>query len=179
MTLEDDAYDGTLLLRFAVRDTGIGIARDALGRLFRPFTQADGTMARRYGGTGLGLAISRQLAEMMGGTVGVTSTEGIGSTFWFTGRFDVPADAERVPGEHPALLGERVLLVDDNATQREILEPPAPWLGHGRPDRGHRPGCPHRPACRAVGGPTGAPGDHRREHAGHGRVHPGQAHQGR
>jgi signal transduction histidine kinase/CheY-like chemotaxis protein len=120
-TLEDDGHDGTVLVRFAVRDTGIGIPQDTLGRLFRPFTQADETMTRRYGGTGLGLAICRQLAEMMGGSVGVTSTLGIGSTFWFTGRFDVSPDATRTPGEHPALRDQRVLVVDDSPTHREIL----------------------------------------------------------
>ena len=121
VTLEDDAYDGTALLRFAVRDTGIGIKQEALGRLFKPFTQADESMNRKYGGTGLGLAICRQLAEMMGGTVGVTSTEGIGSTFWFTGRFDLSPNAVREPLEHPVLRDQRVLIVDDNATLREIL----------------------------------------------------------
>jgi signal transduction histidine kinase/DNA-binding response OmpR family regulator/HPt (histidine-containing phosphotransfer) domain-containing protein len=121
VTLEDDAYDGTVLLRFAVRDTGIGIKQEALSRLFRPFTQADESMNRKYGGTGLGLAICRQLAEMMGGTVGVTSTEGQGSTFWFTGRFDRSSEAVREPLEHPALRDQRVLVVDDNATQRDVL----------------------------------------------------------
>jgi PAS domain S-box-containing protein len=121
VTLEDDSYDGTVLLRFAVRDTGIGIPVETLQRLFQPFMQADGTMARRYGGTGLGLAICRQLAEMMGGTVGVTSTVGAGSTFWFTGRFDVSASAVRSTLRHPALDGVRALVVDDNATQRDVL----------------------------------------------------------
>jgi PAS domain S-box-containing protein len=121
VTLEDDAYDGTVLLRFAVRDTGIGIRQEALGKLFRPFTQADESTTRKYGGTGLGLAICRQLSEMMGGTVGVTSSEGIGSTFWFTGRFDRSEQGVREPQEHPALRDQRVLIVDDNATSREIL----------------------------------------------------------
>ena len=118
----DEAAGDEVVLRFAVRDTGIGIAPDALGRLFRPFTQADGSMARRYGGTGLGLAISRQLAEMMGGGVGVASTPGSGSTFWFTARFGVAEGAGLPPGVAPALDGLRVLLVDDNATERDILE---------------------------------------------------------
>jgi two-component system sensor histidine kinase/response regulator len=118
----DEAAGHDVVLRFAVRDTGIGIAPDALGRLFRPFTQADGSMARRYGGTGLGLAISRQLAEMMGGGVGVASAPGTGSTFWFTARFGVAEGAGLPPGVAPALDGLRVLLVDDNATERDILE---------------------------------------------------------
>ena len=118
----DEAAGREVVLRFAVRDTGIGIARDALERLFRPFTQADGSMARRYGGTGLGLAISRQLAEMMGGTVGVTSTPGAGSTFWFTARYGVADTAGLPPGPDPTLAGQRLLLVDDNATERDILE---------------------------------------------------------
>ncbi len=120
-TLEDESGDSSVLVRFSVRDTGIGIARDALERLFQPFMQADGSMARRYGGTGLGLAISRQLAELMGGTVGVTSTEQVGSTFWFTGRFQVAETATRGTARHEALVGVPALIVDDNATQREIL----------------------------------------------------------
>ncbi len=121
VTLEDDGHDGTVLLRFAVRDTGIGIPQETLPRLFRPFTQADGSMSRRYGGTGLGLAICRQLAEMMGGTVGVHSTVGTGSTFWCTSRFDVAETAPAPAMPSTGLAGRRALVVDDNATQREIL----------------------------------------------------------
>jgi two-component system, sensor histidine kinase and response regulator len=120
-TLDDESGDSSILVRFSIRDTGIGIARDALERLFQPFMQADGSMARRYGGTGLGLAISRQLAELMGGTVGVTSTEQVGSTFWFTGRFEVAEAATRGMARDNALVGVPALIVDDNATQREIL----------------------------------------------------------
>ncbi len=118
----DVADQDEVSLRFSVHDTGIGIEPDAMARLFSPFTQADGSMARRYGGTGLGLAISRQLAEMMGGSIGVTSIPGQGSTFWFTARFAVAAGASLPPGLDPDLAGQRALVVDDSATQREILE---------------------------------------------------------
>jgi PAS domain S-box-containing protein len=109
-------------VRFEVRDTGIGIAPEALARLFTPFMQADQTMSRRYGGTGLGLTISRQLVEMMGGRIDVRSAPGQGSVF----RFDVclalgEASAETVaPAE--TLRGRHVLLVEDNPVNRGVLE---------------------------------------------------------
>ncbi len=109
------------MVRFAVRDTGIGIAQDVLDRLFQPFTQGDGSMARRYGGTGLGLAISRQLAELMGGSVGAESTEGVGSTFWFTGRFEVATRVASAEDTISMLRDLSALIVDDNTTQREAL----------------------------------------------------------
>ena len=80
--------DEGVLLRFSVKDTGIGIPEEKLGALFDKFSQADASTARKYGGAGLGLAISKQLAELMGGSVGATSTEGKGSEFWFTALFD-------------------------------------------------------------------------------------------
>ena len=110
------------LLRFSVRDTGIGIPQDKIGMLFQPFTQVDASTTRQYGGTGLGLAVSKQLAEMMGGKVGVESVEGQGSEFWFTARFGLRVDTMRQAMPlSAALSGVRVLIVDDNATSREIL----------------------------------------------------------
>ena len=119
-TLEQ-SEDGALL-RFSVRDTGIGMPPDKIGLVFDKFSQVDPSTTRRYGGTGLGLAISKQLAELMGGEIGVESDEGKGSEFWFTARFG--RQAKNVPSEDrlPAdLRGVRVLIVDDNATSREIL----------------------------------------------------------
>jgi PAS domain S-box-containing protein len=106
---------------FSVTDSGIGISSGARARLFAPFMQADSSTTRRYGGTGLGLAISRRLVELMGGEIGVESEEGRGSTFWFTLPLDqVETDAPVRPP--PAdLAGRSVLVVDDNATNRQIL----------------------------------------------------------
>jgi CheY-like chemotaxis protein len=110
-----------VILRFSVRDTGVGIPRDKQGLLFDKFTQVDSSTTRRYGGTGLGLAISRQLAELMGGDVGVESEEGRGSEFWFTARLRTQAGQESKPAAVPAILqGARILLADDNATNRMV-----------------------------------------------------------
>ena len=107
-------------MRFSVRDSGIGITAEARERLFRPFEQADGSTTRRFGGTGLGLAISRSLVELMGGRIGVDSHPGRGSTFWFTLPL-VPAGSLPAVPTPVVLSGRRVLVVDDNATNREIV----------------------------------------------------------
>jgi PAS domain S-box-containing protein len=116
----EEAGESEALLRFAVRDTGIGIPEDKLSSLFDPFTQVDSSTTRRFGGTGLGLSISRRLAAMMGGRIGVESQAGRGSTFWFTARFQrLGPDASASSGSD--ISGLRVLAVDDNATSRRVL----------------------------------------------------------
>jgi two-component system sensor histidine kinase/response regulator len=106
--------------RFDVVDTGVGIKPENCGTIFESFAQEDNSTTRKYGGTGLGLAICKQLVELMGGQIGVTSTPGIGSTFFFT--VVLANDAATVRGMRPAILKRtRVLIVDDNAMNREIL----------------------------------------------------------
>jgi PAS domain S-box-containing protein len=110
-------------LVFAVRDTGIGISPEGQARLFQSFSQVDASTTRKYGGTGLGLAISKRLAEMMGGTMGVTSVLGQGSTFHFTIRVQPVPTASRlfVTPAARSLQHRRLLVVDDNAASRRIL----------------------------------------------------------
>jgi len=154
VTVKRDKTQKCLL--FAVRDTGIGIAPDRMHRLFESFSQADSSTTRRYGGTGLGLAISKRLTEMMGGAMSAESPgAGMGATFSFTvcaEPVNVPdrKTARDVRGVQPALQGKRVLIVDDNETNRRILvlqtrkwgmeprETDSPqealsWLKHGEP----------------------------------------------
>jgi two-component system sensor histidine kinase/response regulator len=108
------------LLYFAVCDTGIGLTKEQMGRLFQNFQQADASTSRKYGGTGLGLAISKHLAELMGGTVGVDSEIGKGSTFWCTARLGVTAAGHR-PHWRGDVRVRRVLVVDDNDTARTVM----------------------------------------------------------
>ena len=117
---------GKVELHFSVRDTGIGLSSEQMSRLFQSFSQADSSTTRKYGGTGLGLAISKRLAELMGGRLwGVSDGVGKGATFHFTMRAPVaelPQPSRRnFTGQQPALAGRRVLIVDDNATNRKVL----------------------------------------------------------
>ena len=128
---EQGSRDGKTLVKFAVTDTGIGIPADRLPQLFKPFSQADSSTTRKYGGTGLGLSIVSSLARLMGGTAGVESEPGKGSHFWFQVWLDqlTPADEPKAglrtaPGQEakvPRLAG-RVLVVEDNATNRLVIQ---------------------------------------------------------
>jgi signal transduction histidine kinase/DNA-binding response OmpR family regulator/HPt (histidine-containing phosphotransfer) domain-containing protein len=116
---ESDA--ASVLLEFAVRDTGVGLKPEQQGRLFQSFEQADASTTRRYGGSGLGLAIAKRLAEMMGGKVGVSSEFGKGSTFWFTARLGKAATTRSVLPALRLFAGRRALVVDDVDLARQVL----------------------------------------------------------
>ncbi len=118
----DHEDDRNVMIRFTITDTGIGIPNDRLNDLFKAFTQADASTTRKYGGTGLGLAISQKLSRMMGGKIGVDSVEGKGSTFWFTALFEKqPAGTQIIKQPLKDISRERILVVDDNATNRQLL----------------------------------------------------------
>lgn len=121
----------TAQIHFSVNDTGIGISVEAQQKLFQPFTQVDASTTRKYGGTGLGLAICRQLVELMGGTLGVESAPGVGSKFWCSIPFaKQPANSQNanLPSNTTTLQGLRLLVVDDNATNRKIVRcQTSPW----------------------------------------------------
>ena len=125
VAIDSEPVDSTTQrLHFAVKDTGIGISAEHLPRLFQSFTQVDASTTRKYGGTGLGLAISRRLAELMGGDVSVESEHGRGSVFHanvLTAVAPAAEPAEFLRRDAPALVGKRILIVDDNLTNRRIL----------------------------------------------------------
>ena len=121
--IEADA-EKSVVVKFEIKDTGIGIPANRIDALFAPFTQVDGSTTRKYGGTGLGLAISKQLTELMGGKIGIISVEGKGSTFWFTACFEkqiskAPEISEAL--KHTEISDKKILVVDDNATSRMLL----------------------------------------------------------
>lgn len=126
-----DVAEGTdpVLVRFEVRDTGIGISEEGQTRLFQAFSQADASTTRKFGGTGLGLTISKRLSEMMGGRIGVEGIEGQGSCFWFTVRLDVAKPALEKDRAIADLSGRRLLVVDDDVTFCERVREQAEQWG--------------------------------------------------
>jgi CheY-like chemotaxis protein len=130
VTVESDlSIDGAVQLHFSVRDTGIGIASDKIDAIFQSFTQVDSSTTRKYGGTGLGLAIASRIVEMMGGRLSVSSEDGKGSVFQFACSFTVAQASSTSPEKPLSLNGKRVLVVDDNATNRLILTEAVTTLG--------------------------------------------------
>jgi len=118
--LAQESSNGKTTLRFEVRDTGIGMSPEGQARLFQPFSQADSSTARRFGGTGLGLSISKNLVDMMNGMIGLESALGEGTCFWFTLPMQTCNHTNLAPVAN--LDGKRALIVDDNATNRKILQ---------------------------------------------------------
>src|ERR1035438_8710931 len=108
-------------MRVSVQDTGCGIPKEKMGALFQKFSQADSSTTRKYGGTGFGLAISKQLIELMGGSIGVRSTLGEGSTFWFTLPLELDTHPHAAPVPVADLRGLRAMIVDDNEMNRRVL----------------------------------------------------------
>ena len=117
----DNQTEKEATMRVSVEDTGIGIAEDRLETVFAEFTQADPSTTRKYGGTGLGLTISKQLVELMGGSIGVSSKPKEGSTFWFTLLLPLDPEPAMVPGPGTSLADVRVLIVDDDEISRRVL----------------------------------------------------------
>jgi two-component system sensor histidine kinase/response regulator len=119
---KESETEASVVLRFEIQDTGIGISQEAQALLFQPFNQADGSSSRKYGGTGLGLAVAKQLVEMMHGQIGAESQKGKGSTFWFTAKLQKQANPVKAPEKSfRDLFNFRVLVVDDNTTSCQVL----------------------------------------------------------